>query len=216
MNVEQDSSVDTAGEHDDGTDDSLEAPARDETDAPLAPRRRARATRPKAVGPWTRRCLARWRSILATALVVVTIGAAVGLFFVQYRPDQQMSDAAARQAIQVASDGAVALLSYSFDTLDRDFAAAKSRLTGNFLAYYSKFSEQIAAGAMQGQLTTTAKVIRAAISDLHPDSAVVLVFVNQTTTSKRKPEPIEAHSSILVRLTKINGSWLIANFDPVG
>ncbi|WP_253900490.1 hypothetical protein [Mycobacterium asiaticum] len=216
MNVEQDSSVDTAGAHDDSTDDSPEASAPDETGAPLSPQRPARSTPLKAVGRWTRRCLAKWRSILATALVVATIGAAAGLFFVQYRPDQQMSDAAARQAVQAASDGAVALLSYSFDTLDRDFASAKSRLTGNFLAYYSKFSEQIAAGAMQGQLTTTAKVIRAAISDLHPGSAVVLVFVNQTTTSKRKPEPIEAHSSILVRLTKINGSWLIANFDPVG
>ncbi|OBI90337.1 hypothetical protein [Mycobacterium asiaticum] len=212
MNVEQDSSVDTAGEH----DDSTAAPAPDETDAPRAPRRPARSTRLKAFGRWTRRCLAKWRSILATALVVATIGAAAGLYFVQYRPDQQMSDAAAHQAVQAASDGAVALLSYSFDTLDRDFAAARSRLTGNFLAYYSKFSEQIAAGAMQGQLATNAKVIRAAISDLHPDSAGVLVFVNQTTTSKRKPEPIEAHSSILVRLTKVNGSWLIANFDPVG
>lgn len=212
MNVEQGPSVDTVGSPDDGTETS--GPG--ETDAPLASQRSGRATARGAIGRWTRRFLAKWRSILATALVVATVGGAAGVFFVQYRPDQSMSDAAARQAIQAASDGAVVLLSYSFDSLDRDFATAKSRLTGNFLAYYSKFSEQIAAGALQGQLTTTAKVIRAAISDLHPDSAVVLVFANQTTTSKRKPEPIEAHSGILVTLTKINGSWLIANFDPVG
>ncbi|OBJ57614.1 hypothetical protein A9W94_17205 [Mycobacterium asiaticum] len=191
-------------------------PAADETDAPRAPQRPARAAGSKGAGRWARRCLSKWRSILATALVAATVGAAAGMFFVQYRPDQKLSEAASRQAVQAASDGAVALLSYSFDSLNRDFAAAKSRLTGNFLAYYSKFREQIAAGALQGQLTATAKVIKAAISDMHPDSAVVLVFVNQTTTSKRKPEPIEAHSSNLVTLTKIDGSWLIANFDPVG
>jgi Mce-associated membrane protein len=44
----------------------------------------------------------------------------------------------------------------------------------------------------------------------------VLVFVDQTTASKQKPEPANAGSSILVTLTKVNGSWLIANFDPVG
>jgi Mce-associated membrane protein len=211
MNVEQGSSVDTVG----SPDSSKETSSPDETGAPLASQRSGRATGREAIGRWTRRCLANWRSILATALVVVTVGGAAGLFFVQYRPDERMSDAAARQVTQTASDGAVALLSYSFDHLDRDFAAVRSHLTGNFLAFYSKFSEQIAAGALQGQLTTTAKVIRAAISDLHPYSAVVLVFVNQTTTGKRKPEPVEAHRSILVSLTKVNGVWLIANFDPV-
>lgn len=212
MNVEQDPSADTAGAHDDGTETS----APDETDAPFASQKPARSTASWAGSRWIRRCLARWRSILAKALVFLTVGAAAGMYFAQYRSDQTMNQAAEHQALQAASDGAVALLSYSFDTLDRDFAAAKSRLTGDFLAYYSKFSEQIAAGAMQGQLTTTAKVIRAAISDLRPNSAVVLLFANQTTTSKRKPEPIEAHSSILVTVKKINGSWLIANFDPVG
>jgi Mce-associated membrane protein len=211
MNVEQGSSVDTVG----SPDGSTETSGLGEMDAPLASQRSRRATAPEAIGRWTRRCLAHWRSILATALVVATVAGAAGVFFVQYRPDQTVSDAAARQAIQAASDGSVALLSYSFDHLDRDFAAAKSHLTGNFLAFYSKFSEQIAAGALQGQLTTTAKVIRVAISDLHPDSAVVLVFVNQTTTSKRKPEPAEVHRSIVVTLTKVNGLWLIANFDPV-
>ena len=197
MNVEQESSIDSPDAPDDGTEAG-------ELDAPLAAQRS------------TRRRSARWRSILATALVLATVGAAAGVFFFQYRPDQRLDDAAAHQAIQAASDGAVALLTYSFDSLDRDFAAAKSHLTGNFLAYYSKFSEQIAAGALQGQLTASATVIKAAVSDLRPNSAAVLVFVNQTTTSKLKPEPVEAHSSNLVTLTKVNGRWLIANFDPIG
>lgn len=212
MNVEQKSSIDRAG----ATQDSGETPGRGEADAAPVSQRLARATRRDATGRRTRRYLTRWRSVLGVALVVASVGTAAGLFFVQYQSDLRVSDAAARQAIAVASDGAVALLSYSYDTLDRDFANARPRLTGNFLAYYSKFSEQIAAGALQGQLISSAKVIRAAISALHPDSAAVLVFVNQTTRSKLKPEPIEAHSGIMVTLTKVDGSWLITNFDPVG
>jgi Mce-associated membrane protein len=212
MTLDQASSPDTTEKPIDGT----ETPSSGEVGVPPASPGSALTRGLVTIRRWTRRCLARWRAVLAAVLVVAAMGVAVSLFFIQYRPDRQVDEAAAHQAIQAASDGAVALLSYSFDSLDRDFAAAKSHLTGNFLAYYSKFSEQIAAGALQGQLTTTAKVIRAAVSDLHPDPAVVLVFVNQTTTSKRKPEPLEAHSSILVTLTKVNGSWLITNFDPVG
>ncbi|MCV7145368.1 hypothetical protein [Mycobacterium riyadhense] len=171
------------------------------------------------VGPpvkrWVRRCLTKWRSIVATGVVLSAVGVTAGLFFILYRPDQQVGDAAAHQAIQAASDGAVAVLSYSPDNLDRDIAKAKSYLTGDFLAYYTKFSEQIAAMALQKRVTQTAKVIRAAVSELHPNSAVVLVFINQTATSKEKPEPQTTASIAQVTLAKVNGSWLISKLDPL-
>jgi Mce-associated membrane protein len=62
---------------------------------------------------------------------------------------------------------------------------------------------------------TTARVVRAAVSELHPNSAVVLVFVDQKTATKEKPEPVQTGSSVRVTLTKVNDSWLIAKFDAV-
>ncbi len=152
---------------------------------------------------------------VATTLVVAAVGAAAGVYLILYRPDQRVDDAAAHRAIQAASDGAVAVLSYSYDHLNRDFDNAKSHLTGDFLAYYNKFTDNVVAPtAQEGQLTASAKVIRAAISDLHPDSAIVLVFVDQTTSSTKKKDPEKTQSAVLVTLTKVNGSWLIAKFDP--
>ena len=49
---------------------------------------------------------------------------------------------------------------------------------------------------------TTAQVVGAAATELHRNSAVVLVFVNQATTSKERPDPSMAASSILVSLAK--------------
>ncbi|MCV7031761.1 hypothetical protein [Mycobacterium sherrisii] len=165
---------------------------------------------------WARRGMARWRSIVATAFVVAAVAAAIGIYAVVYRPDQRVGDATAHRAIQDASDGAVAVLSYSYEHLHRDFATAKSHLTGDFLAYYTKFTDDVLGPtAQQGQLTTTAKVVRAAVSNLHPDSAVVLVFVDQTTTSTQKKDPATNKSAVVVTLTKVDGSWLIAKFDPV-
>ncbi len=174
------------------------------------------ASRLAGIRRWARGCLARWRAIVAAALVLAAVGVAVTLFFVMYRPDRRIDDATAHQVIKAASDGAVDLMSYSYASLDSDFAKAKSHLTGDFLNYYSKFTEQIVAPAtQQGELTTTTKVIRAAVSELRPDSAVVLLFVDQTTVSKQKPQPVKADSSVLATLKKVNGSWLIAKFDPV-
>jgi len=53
------------------------------------------------------------------------------------------------------------------------------------------------------------------VSELHLNSAVVLVFVKQKTTSKEKPEPVVTSSSLRVALTKVDGSWLIEKFDAV-
>lgn len=161
-----------------------------------------------------RRGLARWRPILLTVLLFIVAGFAAGYFYFVYRPDLQTDDAAARQVMEVASDGAVALLSYSPDTLSRDFDNAKSRLTDNYLAYYQRFEDQIVGpSAQRGQVTTTATVIKAAVAELHPNSAVVLVFLRQKTASKATPQPVVTSSSARIALVKINGSWLIEKFD---
>ena len=168
------------------------------------------------IGRWMRRSLARWRPILLAMLLVATTGFGAGYFYFVYRPDLQTDDAAAHQVIKAASDGAVALLSYSPNTLDRDFANAKSRLTDNYLAYYQRFADEIVGpSAQRGQVTTTATVVKAAVSELHPNSAVVLVFVKQKTASKEKPQPVVTSSSLRVTLTKVNSSWLIEKFDAV-
>jgi Mce-associated membrane protein len=141
--------------------------------------------------------------------------AAVLLYF-WYRPDRATDAAAAKSTIAAASEGTIAILSYSPETLDRDLASAKSHLTGDFLSYYTKFTEQIVApAAKQKSVKTSAVVVRAAVSELHPDSAVVLVFVNQSTVSADRPEPTLNSSSVLVTLTKAAGKWLISSFNPV-
>jgi Mce-associated membrane protein len=182
----------------DATDDSPEQTERSEPSEP-------RARRKVKVVP-----------VVLITLLLISGGAATWLYFKQYRPDKQTDASVASAVISSASDGTVAMLSYSPDTLDKDFAAAKSHLSGDFLSYYNQFTEQIVApAAKQKSLKTNARVLGAAIQELHPDSAVVLMLVDQSTTSKDKPDPAMASSSVLVSLTRVNGNWLITKFDPV-
>ena len=153
--------------------------------------------------------------VLAVALIA-SAGLAAWLYFGQYRPGQETNDTAANVALDAAKTGTVALLSYSPESLDKDFAAAKSHLTGDFLSYYTQFTQQIVTpAAKQKSVKTAASVVRAAVSDMHPDSAVVLVFINQNTISKENPDGSFAASAVKVGLKKINDTWLISSFDPV-
>jgi Mce-associated membrane protein len=168
-------------------------------------RRSARGVRAQLIG-----------AVLLAVALVASAGVAAWLYFEQYRPDQETNAAVAGVALDAAKNGTVALLSYAPQSLDKDFAAAKSHLTGDFLSYYTQFTEQIVTpAAKQKSVKTAAAVVQAAVSELHPDSAVVLVFVNQTTTSKENPDGAFAASAVKVGLKKIKGAWLISSFDPV-
>ena len=157
---------------------------------------------------------------LIPAALVLGLLAASGLagwlYFTQYRPDKQTDDAVAQSVVNAARDGTVALLSYKPDTLNQDFAAAKSHLTGDFLNYYDQFTKEVVTPAAQTKgVTTTAQVTGAAVSELNPDKAVVLVFIDQATASKERPDPAMASSSAKVSLAKVHGEWLITKFDPL-
>jgi Mce-associated membrane protein len=175
-----------------------------------------RARRFATLGRWTRRGLTRWRPILLTVLLVASTGFAGGYFYSVYRPDLQTDNVVAHQAVKAASDGAVALLSYSPQTLDRDINNAKSRVTDHYLAYYQEFAEKIVGpSAQRGRITTTVTVVKAAAAELHPNTAVVLVLLKMKSSSKEKPEPIVTSSAVRVALKKVDSSWLIEQFDPL-
>jgi Mce-associated membrane protein len=155
-------------------------------------------------------------AVVLTVALLASAGAAAWLYFGQYSTDRQINDAAATVALDAAKTGTVAMLSYSPETLDKDFANAKSHLTGDFLSYYTNFTQQVVTpAAKQKAVKTSAAVVRAAVSELHPDSAMVLVFINQNTTSKENPDGAFAASAVKVGMKKINGAWLISSFDPV-
>lgn len=212
MSIDQDSEVS-------GADDADV----EEADAAVEPVGGRPVRRYREVVVWARRgarralttVLARWRVISLTAVVFATIGATVTLFFIQYRPDQQTDEAAARSVLKAASEGTVALLSYTPETVDHDLMAAGSHLTGEYARYFSDFGRYFLAPSVRQQnVKATASVVRSAVTSLQPNSAVVLEFVHQTTTSKDKPEPILTTNNVRVTLSRINGSWMIAKFEP--
>lgn len=165
--------------------------------------------------PLIRRVLRRWRQVaIAMALIASAAGVSV-LYLGPHRADQDIA-AATTAVVDAASQGSVALLSYAPGSVEPDLAAAQSHLTGEFLTYYSQFANQIVApAAKQKDVHATATVVRAAPAEVAVAHAKVLIFLNQTTTSRDNPEPSQTASSVMVGLTKVGPRWLISSFDPL-
>ncbi len=125
------------------------------------------------------------------------------------------SDVARDQSMQAAKDSTVALLSYKPDTVEQQLTAARDRLTGEFRDQYTDLTTNVVIpGAKQKQISAVASVPAAASVSGNPSHAVVLLFVNQTVTVGNSA-PTDTASSVRVTLDKVDGRWLISQFDPV-
>jgi Mce-associated membrane protein len=122
-------------------------------------------------------------------------------------------DVARSQSVAAATDSAVAVLTFRFDTVDRDVVATRERLTGEFLNTYTQQTrEELAPSAKQRRVVATATVSGAAPQSVTPNRAVVLLFVDQNV--KIGDEPATATgSSVRVTLDKVGERWLISDFD---
>jgi Mce-associated membrane protein len=154
------------------------------------------------------RALAWCRQNLAVAaavgLVLVSAVAAASVYWWLYRPDRLTDAAGQQQVITAAKEGTEALLSYSPENLDADLSNAKSHLTGEFLSYYTDFTDKVVAPASRDKgVKTEANVARAAVSEMRPEKADV------------RPTPALSTSSVMVTLVRSDGRWLISAFNPV-
>lgn len=174
---------------------------------------------PGAAGPVQRAlawCRRRRVTVAAASLVLLSAIAAGSVYWFLYRPDQLTGTDAQQQVVAAAKEGIEAALSYSPENLDKDLATAKSHLTGQFLDYYSDFTAKVVTPAAKNKgVKTEANVARAAVSQMWPGKADVLVFVNQVTTSKDRPTPALATSTVRVTMVKTGDRWLISEFNPV-
>ena len=157
-----------------------------------------------------------WTRLLVAALPILALILALGVGYLKWLDGTaRESRAAAEQSIRAASDSTIAILSYKPETVDRDLKAASDRLAEPFRQQYTQLvNDVVAPGAKQQHITAVATVPAAASVSATGKHAVVLVFVDQTTTIG-DDAPTQSTSSVRVSLEKVDGRWLISQFDPV-
>ncbi|MDT5086823.1 MAG: Mce-associated rane protein [Mycobacterium sp.] len=157
-----------------------------------------------------------WVRLLVAVIPALALILALGVGYLKWLDGTaRESRAAADQSIRAASDSTVAILSYKPETVDQDLKAAADRLAEPFRQQYTQLVRDVVVpGAKQQHISAVATVPAAASVSATGKHAVVLVFVDQTTTIGNDA-PTQSTSSVRVSLDKVAGRWLISQFDPV-
>jgi Mce-associated membrane protein len=106
------------------------------------------------------------------------------------------------------------VLGYDHATLDEDFAAALELTTGEFREEYRRTSEDVVRQvATDTAAVVEAEVVSAGVVSAAPDEVVVLLFVNQTTTSNRLDGPRTDQNRVRMTMTREGDTWKVSAVD---
>ncbi|MFE2990577.1 hypothetical protein [Streptomyces sp. NPDC059262] len=162
--------------------------------------------------------------LLCLLLVAGLVAAAVLGW--RYR-ESTRAEQARGQALAAARQAAPVVLSYDYRHLDRDFAAARARLTGHFRDEYGKTTTRVVgptARKYRGVVKATvaqptgdsAAAPAASVISASADRAVVLLFVNQVTTSTQIAGSRVDLNRVRMTLTRTDDDgWKVSALDAL-
>jgi Mce-associated membrane protein len=151
--------------------------------------------------------------VLMAGLLTLTLAALVALGAVAFRVRAAGQVETARDQAQAAAvDHAVDILSYDYRHLDKDFATGRAALTGKFRGDYAETtSKVIRPTAQQYKAVVKAEVAASSVVSGTADRVVVLLFVNQTTTSTRLDGPKVDLNRVRLTMDRTGGEWLVSD-----
>lgn len=123
------------------------------------------------------------------------------------------SSAASRSALTTAQKAAVDFSTYDYRTLAQSFATVERELTGSFKKDYKSTAASLKPTLTQYQAIATAKILQAGVTTISAKKAVVIVFLDQTVTSKTSKTPTVGRNRIQVTLLHSGHRWLVSALD---
>lgn len=167
----------------------------------------------------------RRRARLSAVLALLTVAGlvAVAVLGWQYRDGRQV-EAARAQALAASQQAAPLVLSYDYRHLDRDFTAARDRLTGSFRDEYGRTTKTVVAptakkykGVVKASVVTPPDggAPAASVASASADSAVVVLFVNQVTKSTQVSGSRVDLNRVRMTLTRTTDGWKVSAVDAL-
>ena len=199
-----DDAVETAG-----ADDPVEA----------EPAKKQRRKRPARERVTAREWFSRNTRTLAAAAVVAFVGA--GAFAGATAGPYLMDRATVATKLRIAKTAADAintLWSYTPEDMDKLPERSSRYLGGDFEEQYRKYVDAIAATNKQAKVTSSTKVVGAAVESLRPEAneATAIVYTNTTSTSPQSNNiPSMKYLSYRLELKRYGRDWRVTKMTTV-
>lgn len=154
--------------------------------------------------------------LLIAAAVVVAAFVAANVWLYLIRSNNDAIESARTAAVANARERVPAMLSYKYTDITDYVAAAPANATGRFKQDFTQLITRVIAPAATAQkIVTNAQVKSAGVIEAHADSVVVLVMLDQTTTSKNIKGARVDGSRVRVVMTHDGSSWLVSSLTPI-
>jgi Mce-associated membrane protein len=163
------------------------------------------------------RAASRWPVAVAALLAVLLVAGLAAAAVLFYRVRQaDAASAARREAVAAARSDAQTILSYDHRTLGADFVKARALLTGKFREDYTRTTNTVVGpSAEQYKVVVKAEVTAASVVRSSAHQVVVLLYVDQTTTSTRLEGPKVDLNRVRMTLVEQDGNWLVSGLDAL-
>jgi Mce-associated membrane protein len=154
-----------------------------------------------------------WVPAVLAVLLVVALAVDGFLFWKQQR-DQEAAARALHSAVTVAPSvaerAAEAVLSYRYNTFDKDVAEARQYLSDDYRpAYIRSIRDVVSTPAHEIGAVVEAQVLSSGVVDASGERADVLLFVNQTTTSAADTQAQTALNRVVFTMVRAEGTWKV-------
>ncbi|MGC9541176.1 hypothetical protein [Streptomyces sp. UG1] len=160
-------------------------------------------------------------ALLGILLVATLIAAAV---LGWHSWNAHRTETARTEALAAARKAAPHVLSYDYRHLDKDFARARTHLTGGFREEYGKTTKTVVAptaqkyrGVVKATVAAPASggTPAASVVSASPDKVVVLLFINQVTESTQVSVPRVDLNRVRMTMSDTDGGWKVSAVDAL-
>lgn len=148
------------------------------------------------------------RNVLVPALGAALAIAVAGAGFLGWQVWEQSRINQAREDVQrTAVSYAEVLTSVDSNQVDENFRQILDGATGEFKDMYSKSSVELRQLLIENKATAHGVVVESAVQSVSTDKAVVLLFVDQSVSNMKLPDPRIDRSRMKMTLEKVDGRW---------
>lgn len=147
----------------------------------------------------------RWvlPAVGAAAAVLLATTGALGWQVWQQHQLAKASQEAQRAAVSYAQ----VLTSIDSNKVDENFKEVIDGATGEFKDMYSQSSVELRQLLIENKATAHGVVVDSAVQEASKNKAVVLLFVDQSVTNTKLPDPRIDRSRMKMTLEKVDGRW---------
>jgi len=155
--------------------------------------------------PAAKPTLRRW-VLPAAAGVSAALLAATGALGWQVWQQHQIKSASL-EAQRAAVSYAQVLTSIDSNRVDENFKDVLDGATGEFKDMYSQSSVELLQLLIENKATAHGAVVDSAVQEASKNKAVVLLFVDQSVSNSKLPDPRIDRSRMKMTLEKVDGRW---------